>query len=105
MRIRITSVRTATATLAVGCSLFAVSGPMTATALSDPINHGGPDKESAQCTALWNSFESNVNTSNLAGAKQNLSDATAAGCEWATSRLLPSTGGIVAPRGPGILAR
>ena len=36
MRTRITSVRTATATLAVGCSLFAASGPMAATAFAEP---------------------------------------------------------------------
>ena len=61
MRSRITSVRTATATLAVGCSLFAASGPMATTAFAEPNTGGGGSQESQQCTDLWNSFESNVN--------------------------------------------
>ena len=118
MRIRITSVRTAIVTLAVGCSLFAASGPMAATAFAQ-ANTGGGSQESQQCTDLWNSFESNVNKASnashngdtngfrsaLGAATQNVNDARAAGCEWATARTLPNTGGIVASRGPVILAR
>jgi hypothetical protein len=79
---------------------------------------GSGSQESAQCTQLWNSFEGNVNkasnaynagdtktfNSALGAARQNVSDARAAGCDWASSAPLPSTGGIVA-RGPVVLAQ
>ena len=118
MGIRITSVRTAIAALAVGCGVFAASGPMAATAFSETNTGGGPSGESAQCTALWNSFESNVNTagnaynkgdtqtfnSALGAARQNVSDARAAGCDWAASVALPSPTPIVV-RTPITLAR